>query len=275
MNEKIKGLSGNQKNVVWSGLFLFGLFCFGYNMAIALHELGHVIAVLLDGGQIQQFFLNPFSWSWNLGKSVNNPVFTAWGGVSFGLILSTLPLIGIIWIRSIYYWVLVLVTAGCALLINGIYLVVGVFINVGDGRELIKLGVSSKLIFSLGLLYMIAAFSLWMIIQPLLGIGKNVPFLKRFLILSSGIFPYLLIIFFYNLVFNSDQIVIWSSFVLVGLLSILIMAVVGVKWSRSPKGFSDLDSSEIGWRPVVVVLIMGIGIVVSEFIIFGIKDNPF
>lgn len=274
MDKQMNGLLGFNKNI-WSGLFLFGCFCIGYNLAIAFHELGHVLAVLLDGGQIHQFHLNPFSWSWNLGKNINSPLFTAWGGVSFGLTLSTLPLISVIWIRHLIFRAAVLVTAACAFLINGIYLVVGIFINVGDGRELIQYGVSAKLIFSLGFLYIIAAFSLWMIIQPLLGIGKHVGFFKRFLILSGGIFPYLLMIFVYNLIFNSKQIIIWLSFVALGLLSVFIMAATGVLWARYSKGFSPLDPGEAGWSPVISVLIMGIGIVVLELIIFGIEINPF
>jgi hypothetical protein len=64
---------------LFSILLVFGSFCIGYNIAIAFHELGHAFAMMLDGGQIQEFVLNPFSWSWNLGQDLNNPLFTAWG----------------------------------------------------------------------------------------------------------------------------------------------------------------------------------------------------
>lgn len=275
MDQYINGMTDFKKSTMWSGLFLFGCFCIGYNLSIAFHELGHVVAVLLDGGQIQQFYLNPFSWSWNLGKNINSPLFTAWGGVSFGLTLSTLPLISVIWIRQLTIRVPVLVISACAFLINGIYLLVGIFIDIGDGRDLIQYGVSTKLIFSLGFLYLIAAFSLWMIIQPLLAIKKNIPFLKRLFILGSGIFPYLLMIFFYNLVFNSKQILIWSSFVAVGLLSLLIMTVSGVFWSRSHRAFPVTDPNDVGWKPILVILILGLGIVIAELVVFGIKNNPF
>jgi hypothetical protein len=66
-------------------LLILGSLCIAYNVFTACHELGHAFAMMLDGGYIEKFVLNPFSWSSSLGQDLNNPLFTAWGRVTFGL----------------------------------------------------------------------------------------------------------------------------------------------------------------------------------------------
>ncbi len=265
----------SEKDVKWSILLLFGCFCIGFNAAIAFHELGHAFAMVLDGVHIKEFFLNPFSWSWTFPESLNNPLFTALGGVSFGLLFAILPSIGTIWIRSAYFRIPAFMTAGFAFSINGIYLVTGVFFKVGDGGELIQYGVSHILILSLGSLYLIVALFLLAAIQPLLGINKNISLVKRFLIIGAGIIPYLLMIFLYNLLLNKKETLLWFSFVLAGVLLILLVSVVGYFWARMHKGFYEINRSKVGWGPVIMALILGFVIIVGELIIFGNKENPF
>ena len=179
--------SENKNISIFLILMLFGSFCIGYNIAIAFHELGHAFAMMLDGGQIREFVLNPFSWSWNLGQDLNNPLFTAWGGVTFGLLFAILPTIILIWVKRYYFRIPILVMAGSAFLINGIYLIIGVFLNFGDGGELIQYGVSPVLISVLGIFYFLISIILWAIIQLLLGIKSNVSFSKRLVVLRNGV----------------------------------------------------------------------------------------
>lgn len=275
MNDELMEKTYSKKDLKWSILLLFGCFCIGFNATIAFHELGHAFAMVLDGVHIKEFFLNPFSWSWTFPESLNNPLFTAFGGVSFGLLFAILPFIGTIWIRSAYFRIPAFITAAFACAINGIYLVAGTFFKVGDGGELIQYGVSQILILSLGSLYLIAALILLAVIQPLLGINKNISIVKRFLIFGTGIIPYLLMIFLYNLLLNKKEILLWFSFVLAGVLLILLLSIVGYFWARMHKELCEINRSKVGWGPVIMALILGFVIIIGELIIFGVKENPF
>ncbi len=59
-------------------LFLLGSFSIGYNLAMAIHELGHALAMWATGGSVARIRLNPFSWSYTYyGSSPACPVLTA------------------------------------------------------------------------------------------------------------------------------------------------------------------------------------------------------
>jgi len=264
-----------KQDYFWQILLLFGSFCIGFNISIAFHELGHAFAVILDGGTIQEFVLNPFSWSWNLGENVNNPIFTAWGGITFGLLFAIIPAIFIIWVKSLSFRVPILATAGCAFLINGIYLLMGILFNIGDGGELIHYGVSPVVIFLLGCIYFLTAIFIWIIIQPLLGINSSTLFIKRLLILISGISPYLLMIFLYNLSFNKRQLLLWSSFALVGIITVFIFSVAGHFWSKFDIKLNKAHHEKAAHRPVIIVNIIALSIIIGELLLFGMRDNPF
>ena len=265
----------SEKDLKWSILLLFGCFCIGFNATIAFHELGHAFAMVVDGVHIKEFFLNPFSWSWTFPESLNNSLFTAFGGVTFGLLFAILPSVGTIWIRSAYFRIPAFITATFALSINGIYLIVGTFFRVGDGGELIQYGVPRILVLSLGSIYLIAALLLFAMIQPLVGINKNISIAKRIHIFGAGIFPYLLMMFLYNLLLNKKEIFLWLSFVIAGGLLILLLSIVGYYLSRMHKGICEINRSQVGWGPVIISLIVGFVIIIGELIIFGVKENPF
>ncbi len=70
-------------------LALSGSFAISFNLAIALHELGHAITYLINGGEITSFVLNPFSWSWAEGRGFSNRIFVLWDGATVGQLLVT------------------------------------------------------------------------------------------------------------------------------------------------------------------------------------------
>jgi len=264
-----------ERRVYKSVLFLFGCFTVGYNVSIALHEAGHAFAVLLDGGTVMDFYLNPFSWSWNLGESINNPLFTAWGGVTFGLFFALIPLIFSAWIKNYIFRIIVLVVAGCTFLINGLYLVTGVIIHTGDGGELVQYGVLPVWIILLGSIYLLISLFLWIKIQNSIGIHHTSSLWGRLFILFCGIFPYLCFILIYNLVFNQSQILIWVSFVAVGVVFMVFMAIFGNLF-YGLKIFNNRSVRiPILSRSVWISILLGVSIILCELIIFGIRENPF
>ena len=151
----------NRTRSFHSILLLFGAFTIAFNLAVAFHELGHATAVLIDGGRIQEFVLNPFSWSWNLGRGVRDILFTAWGGVTIGLGYTVMPLFFIRLVKNNGMKLVIKLLAGLGFLIDGIYLIIGVLYNVGDGAELISLGVSPVLLLVMGSVCVLFALIIW------------------------------------------------------------------------------------------------------------------
>jgi len=275
MNDVLMGQKYSKKDLSWSILLLFGTFCIAFNLAIAFHELGHAFTMILDGVGVRDFHLNPFSWSWTFPKSLNNVIFTASGGVTFGLIFAILPSIAAVWIRNAYFRIPAFTTAAFAFSINGIYLIAGTLFKVGDGGELIQYGVSHVMVLSLGGIYIIAALFLLALIQPLFGINKEFSFGKRFLIFGAGIIPYLSMMFIYNLFLNKREIMLWFSFVVAGVLLILLLSFSGYFRAKMHEGFREVNRIKVGWGPVLMSLILGFAIIIGELIIFGVKESPF
>lgn len=254
-------------------ILLIGGFAIAYNIAIALHEFGHTIAVVFSGGQIKEYVLNPFSWSWNLGQNVSNIIFTAWGGVTFGLLFALIPLLLIFKIRTTWFVFLCKLIAACALMINGIYLLAGTLLNFGDGGELARLGISPTIIIILGVTYLLISMAFWSNLQYHLGFNKHTPLNKRILVITAGFAPYMLIIFLYNLLHNSNQIIIWGGLAAVGMFMAFLIAIIGHLWTKGTK--KTFESDLINEAYAGKMLIMGLLVILTEFIVFGAPPNPF
>lgn len=254
-------------------LLLLGGFIITYNMALAFHELGHVIAYLIDGGQVSEFVLNPFSWSWAEARNLNNRIFALWGGVIFGQILALIPLLFISKIKSALFVFLTKLLAACAFLINGLYLLAGALLNFGDGGSLVYLGVSSSQIIIIGIIYFIFSFVFWSDLQRHLGMDRQTTLINRLKIIVGSIAPYMIIIIIYNLLHNITQIIMWSGLALFGILAAILIAIVGNLWSK--RVIKHIDSKVVAQVYALKVLVFGLLLVLAEFIVFGTPSNPF
>jgi len=254
-------------------LLLLGAFAVTYNIAIAFHELGHVIAYLIDGGQVSEFILNPFSWSWAEARNLNNRIFALWGGVTFGQMLAISPII-IIYRKKLPISIFMAkLLAACGFLINGLYLSAGAILNFGDGGTLVELNVSSFLVITIGVTYLIISFAFWADLQRHIGLDKNTLLRTRILIVLGGIAPYMIIIIIYNLIHNFSQILMWGGLAVFGILAALLIALLGNLWIRhvNKNDESNVVSLSYAWK----ILTVGLLIISAEFIVFGTPPNPF
>jgi hypothetical protein len=263
----------NQTRTFHSILLLFGAFAINFNLTVAFHELGHATAVLIDGGKIQEFVLNPFSWSWNLGGGVQNILFTAWGGVTIGLAYTIMPLLFVRLVKNNSMKLVIKLLAGLGFLINGIYLIFGVFYNVGDGAELISLGVNSNLLIVLAFVYILFAFLIWADSQRNLGIDPQASFSRRLFVMTAGIIPYMVMIVLYNFLFNSEQIVLWGGYAAAGVALAGLFAACGQFWTK--RVCRDSFQIKIKKRDGFALLTIGVSLILLEFLIFGIPQHPF
>lgn len=263
----------NQTRTFHSILLLFGAFAIDFNLAIAFHELGHATAVIINGGQIQEFVLNPFSWSWSLGGDVRDILFTAWGGVTIGLGYTLVPLFYMRFAKTNNTRLVIKLLAGLGFLMNGIYLIFGVLFNVGDGGELVSLGVSSLLIWAMGIVYVLIALWIWSEVQRFLGIDPRESFFCRLLVLTAGIAPYMALIVLYNYLFNPEQLFLWGGFACAGVVLSGMFAICGYQYSRGT--FKDFYPVNITGLNALIMFSIGTLVILAEFLIFGTPQHPF
>jgi hypothetical protein len=263
----------NRTRSFHSILLLFGAFTIAFNLAVAFHELGHATAVFIDGGQIQEFVLNPFSWSWNLGGGVQNILFTAWGGVTIGLAYTIMPLLFVRLVKNKSMKLVIKLLAGLGFLINGIYLIFGVFYSVGDGAELISLGVSSNLLIVLAVVYILFALIIWSEAQGNLGVDSQEAFSRRLLVMITGVAPYMAMIVLYNYLYNSEQLLLWGGFAATGVAAAGLFALCGHLWAK--RVYSGAHHVEIMGLNGFIMLLLGNLVILAEFLIFGTPRHPF
>ena len=130
-----------------------------------------------------QFVLNPFSWSWATGDRAHIGIL--WGGVTLGLGLSLIPLLFVKGFRLPVRIFLAHLLAACAILINGLYLTMGLLLGFGDGAALKEMGVPPGLILLLGTAYILLSIAFWTRIQSDLGLRKDTPLPRRLAIISG------------------------------------------------------------------------------------------
>ena len=263
----------NRTRSFHSILLLFGAFIIDFNLAVAFHELGHATAVLIDGGQIQELVLNPFSWSWNLGRSVRDILFTAWGGVTIGLAYTVIPLFFVRLVKHSGMKLVIKLLAGLGFLINGIYLIFGVLYNVGDGAELTSLGVSPTLLSVMGIVYVLFALIIWSEVQRNLGIASQDSLSRRLLVMIAGVAPYMAMIVLYNYLFNSEQLILWCGYALAGVVLAGLFALCGHLYAKQVYG--GTHHVEVSGLNGFIMLSIGILVILMEFLIFGTPQHPF
>jgi hypothetical protein len=251
-------------------LLFMGGFAIAYNIAIALHELGHVLAYSLVDEQMIEFVLNPFSWSWAASKNLN--VFVLWGGVTFGQIFALLPLLMLPKVKTPLFLLLSKLLAACAFLINGIYLLLGALLHFGDGGSLVYVGFNTYFIVGIGVVYFGLSFLFWAHLQQHVGMNSKTPLPVRIKIITGGIIPYMLIIFIYNLLHNADQIMMWGGLALFGITVSFLIALMGNWWAHFFNYQNErVFSSTTSWK----LFSFGLMVVLAEFVVFGTPPNPF
>ena len=249
-------------------LYLFGAFTFGSQFQRIIHELGHAVAAWIYGGKVV-IDLHPFLISHCRSTPVPNPELKAWAGpivaAAFGLIL-----IAILWKLKARkpLWAPVWTIGFACLLFNGTYLAIGSIIRVGDAGYLInKLGTSSILIISVGLIMLSSGIVIFSINQEaLFGISLKEPFGKRLAFLALGILPYRIFTLIYRIAADADGIADSTAYILAAIFFIVLTAIV-------PKLFPKVLSKSppprkgITWTNVAVSLVLAIIVIAALIVI--------
>lgn len=252
--------------MVKTSLLVLGSFCIAYNLSQFLHELGHAISAWLFNGSVAAILLNPFSGCWTFYHDNPNPLFSAWGGVLFGVLLS-LAITGIAcWVRSPWMTPFYML-GGCSLAVNGIYLSVAAFASMGDSEALVEQGVPLFCVVGIGL-FLLSLSCLWTsAIQSLIGISSETSFGLRLATLHLGVTPYLVTMLAYVAVYSKTEVRLFLGFVGAGAVAITAIAALG-HLVRKTVAFPRLAHIETTWTSSIVVLAVGIAVIAAELLCF-------
>ncbi len=134
------------------------LLCWYWMMA--LHEVGHVAATLLLGGQVERVVWHPLEVSATFRRGSASPVLDTWAGPLAGVVLPFA-----VWGLGERFWrpaaAYLRFFAGFCLIANGVYMAAGAATGVGDGGDLLRLGAAAWPIYLFGLAATAGGLALW------------------------------------------------------------------------------------------------------------------
>lgn len=118
-------MSNDRMRLFKSSLLLFGSFAIGFNLAIALHELSHAMAMWATGGTVERITLHPFSRSYTYyGSQPKLPMLTASAGIVFGTLFALLLLVLVSRFRHEPWFLIFIMTAIGGTANNGLYAII-------------------------------------------------------------------------------------------------------------------------------------------------------
>ncbi len=245
-----------------ASLLLMGSFAFGYNAATYLHELGHALAAWGGGDAVQRIVIHPFSWSYTYyADTPNHPALVSGAGVIFAALAGACVL-AICWSWRGFWAVLVTMTAVCALIDNGVYLVVdGILRAGGDATSLIELGLPAGLVMGLGLVVAAAGATVAALRMHHVGLGAGDGAWSRILVLEAGIAPYLVAMLAYHLATNPGQMTPWLVYVVIGLAMLAVLGAVSAVLAMRVPWLRRQPAAEPAWPAVVASLVLGAAVV--------------
>ena len=138
----------------------------------AVHELGHVVAAAISGGQVAEVVLHPATISYTRLAANPHPLFVAWMGPIVGV---ALPIVALLAARSanLRGWYVAQFFAGFCLMANGAYLAFGSIGHVGDAGDLLRHGAPVILLWLFGLVTIPLGLWLWNGLAPHYGLGAS------------------------------------------------------------------------------------------------------
>lgn len=136
----------------------------------AVHELGHVLAALISGGEVERVVLHPLTFSRTDLAENPNPLITVTGGPIFG-VLFPLAIYGIAKLARVPGGYLFRFFAGFCLVVNGAYIAFGSSTGYVDSAELLRHGASRWMLVLFGLITIPAGIYFWHGLGSRFGLG--------------------------------------------------------------------------------------------------------
>ncbi|MBL7041797.1 MAG: hypothetical protein ISR77_24395 [Pirellulaceae bacterium] len=145
---------------------------FSWLAMMIVHEIGHVLHALLSGGYVTRVVLSPWEFSRTDVSPNPSPLFVAWGGAAWGVLL---PIA--IWsftrIVARSYSYLAAFFAGFCCVVNGAYIGAGTIVHAGDAGDMLRYGAAYWQLVLYGLVATASGFYLWNGLGSYFGLGKG------------------------------------------------------------------------------------------------------
>ena len=244
---------------------------FSFNVGNAVHEFGHAIADWIGGIPFSNIhvIIHPFfSPHMNIEEGIPNSMM-GWpdaagpmANVIFGLIIFS-----ILWGKRNPFVLPLLLWGPLACVQEGIGQIMTVSDFGSDAARMIAAGFPESLLIVISVLLILIGISLFGLVFPVAGISMDTSFLKRLVIIASGMVPYGLLTLLISLLASSNPQDVSRSYNIIGGFAIIsvIVAIVyspirfivnrfrmrtdfNVKWSHS--------LCAIGSMSVIVILLL-------------------
>jgi hypothetical protein len=120
------------------------------------HELGHIIAGLATGAQLERVILNPFRFSMTQFASNPHPHITTWGGPVLGVLIGAgIPILLARFLKQLRFSLCIV--SSFVLLANGLYIGLGAITPFADAQDLIRYGSTRLMLAAFGIVCAMAA----------------------------------------------------------------------------------------------------------------------
>src|SRR5690606_9261451 len=116
---------------------------------MGMHEIGHIAAAYMTGGQVERFVLHPAAISRTDVSPNPSPAVVVWAGPLIGILLPLALLIMVPRRRKILH-ASTQFFAGFCLVANGAYIAVGAWEGIGDSGEMLRTGSPQWLLYLFG-----------------------------------------------------------------------------------------------------------------------------
>lgn len=138
----------------------------------AVNELGHALAAVASGGQVERVILHPATLSYTQLSRNPHPSFVTWMGPIVGTALPTV-ILGLARLLRWRGWYVIQFFAGFCLIANGAYIALGSFDGVGDAGDLLRHGTPRYLLWLFGAITIPIGLWLWNGLGPHFGVGPH------------------------------------------------------------------------------------------------------
>jgi len=145
---------------------------FSWLAMMVVHEVGHVIHALLSGGVVAKVVLCPWEFTRTDVSPNPAPLFVAWGGAIWGVVIPiALWLVARMVVSSYAY--LMAFFAGSCCVANGAYIGVGSVGGAGDAGDLLRHGAVHWQLLVYGVTTVAVGLCFWNGLGPRFGLGES------------------------------------------------------------------------------------------------------
>ena len=268
------------------GLFMGASF-FAYLLCVALHEVGHYLAMVFLGIPENGIILNPFGMNYNLVLwDTSTPcrgAFSAAAGPLFDLLIAV-PVSLLLWRRRSPLLLPLLLLGSYALISESVGMIMELdSYAYGDWDLVIAGGIPTVMIGPLAVVFLVAG-CIWMLqTLPLTGVNAKDPFWRRLVVFLAGIPLIFLCGVIYQTLFGVDSYIpSFDSWALmenvrkgkiIRTIAATVLTLFVIPLNRPLLPWLDRLSytpvAAVRWRDVLISIGLGIAMTVSQLLFFN------